>query len=398
MQQIKCPSCGKEFTLDEAGYADILAQVRGHEFEAELAQRLAQADALKKAEIELAEANATKDLEADLAKKQAEIERLKAEAKVEKTERELAVTKAVAKVEKERDEAKSEAERLAYEKQISETSLRERYEAEIKLREDSIEKLKDLKTQLSTKMLGETLELHCQNSFNQIRMAGFPKATFEKDNKVADGTKGDYVFRDFTGDGVEITSIMFEMKNEADETVKKQKNESFFDKLDKDRKKKNCEYAILVSTLEPDSELYNQGIIDVSYKYEKMYVIRPQFFIPMITLIKNAAMNSIDYKSELVRVQKENQDFTNFEASLEHAKSQINQRFTWAQDNFQKAIKEIDKSITALTAVKDFLKTSEGHMELMDSKAKNELTIEALTKKNPTMKAIFTELESDDVG
>lgn len=398
MQQIKCPSCGKEFTLDEAGYADILAQVRNHEFEDALAERLALAESNKQTEIELAKVQAAQKLEGELAEKQAEIERLKAEAKAEKTERELAVTKAVAKVEKERDEAKSEAEKLAYEKTISETNLKERYEAEIKIREDSIEKLKELKSQLSTKMLGETLELHCQNSFNQIRMAGFPKATFEKDNKVAQGTKGDYVFRDFTADGVEITSIMFEMKNEADETVKKQKNESFFDKLDKDRKKKGCEYAILVSTLEPESELYNQGIIDVSYRYEKMYVIRPQFFIPMITLIKNAALNSIDYKSELVRVQKENQDFTNFEASLEHTKSQINQRFTWAQDNFQKAIKEIDESINALQEVKRFLKISEGHMELMDSKAKNELTIEALTKNNPTMKAKFAELESGDVG
>lgn len=396
MQEIKCPSCGKEFTLDEAGYADILAQVRNYEFEDALAERLALAESSKQTEIELAKVQAAQKLEAELAEKQTEIERLKAEAKAEKTERELAVTKAVAKVEKERDEAKGEAEKLAYEMQLGERTLKEKYESEIQVHKDAIEKLKDFKAQLSTKMLGETLELHCENSFNSVRAGTFPNAEFHKDNEVVDGTKGDYVFREkVPGTDSDAISIMFEMKNEADATEKKQKNEQFLEKLDKDRKKKRLEYAILVTTLEPDNPLYNDGILDVSYKYEKMYVIRPQFFIPLITLLRNAALKANDDRKELARIQSENLDVTMFKDEIQKVKDYLSKNYKFAKTHFEEAISQIDKSIAAMQKVKKELELSERNLRLMDQEAQDHLTVKHLTAGNETMAAKFAELEPD---
>jgi len=396
MQQIKCPSCGKEFTLDEAGYADILAQVRSHAFEAEVADRLAQAEAIKQRDIELAEAKAEQKAADELAAKQAEIEKLKAEAKNDKTERELAVVKAVAEVEKQRDEAKAAAERITYEKQLSETSIRETYETQVRDRDLTIERLREMKTQLSTKMVGETLELHCLNSFDMIRATAFPTAVFGKDNDATSGSKGDFIFRDHAETGVEITSIMFEMKNQSDATEKKKKNEDFLKELDKDRLEKGCEYAVLVSLLEEDSDLYNTGIVDVSHKYPKMYVVRPQFFIPIITLIRNASLKALAANDELARIREQNIDVTNFESELSDFKTYFAKNFDLASRKFDAAIKAIDDAITNLEKIRGELTGSERNLRLANDKAQ-EITVKKLTRNNPTMKAKFDELKSGDV-
>ncbi|MDH6536922.1 DUF2130 domain-containing protein [Aurantimicrobium minutum] len=391
MHEIVCPHCKTAFTIDEANYADILTQVRNHEFEEEIEKRLQLAEEAKETEIALAEAKVAEKLKAKVAEKENEIQRLAAELGSAETEKKLAVTQALSKVEKERDDFKHAVERAELEKQMVETALKDKYETQLKDREDQIERLRDLKTQLSTKMLGETLEQHCEVAFNTIRPSAFPNAYFEKDNEVKEGSKGDFIFRELTDENVEVTSIMFEMKNEADTTATKKKNEDFFKELDKDRNLKGCEYAVMVSMLEADSELYNTGIVDVSHRYPKMYVVRPQFFIPIITLLRNAAMKSVEDRTELARIKAQNIDITNFEEDLEAFKSGFFRNYELAAGKFTKAIEEIDKSIKALEKVKEELKGSENNLRLANNKAQD-ITIKKLTRGNPTMAAKFAEV------
>lgn len=391
MHEIVCPHCKTAFTIDEANYADILTQVRTHEFEEEIEKRLQLAEEAKETEIALAEAKVAEKLKAKVAEKENEIQRLAAELGSAETEKKLAVTQALSKVEKERDDFKHAVERAELEKQMVETALKDKYETQLKDREDQIERLRDLKTQLSTKMLGETLEQHCEVAFNTIRPSAFPNAYFEKDNEVKEGSKGDFIFRELTDENVEVTSIMFEMKNEADTTATKKKNEDFFKELDKDRNLKGCEYAVMVSMLEADSELYNTGIVDVSHRYPKMYVVRPQFFIPIITLLRNAAMKSVEDRTELARIKAQNIDITTFEDDLEAFKSGFFRNYELAAGKFGKAIEEIDKSIKALEKVKEELKGSENNLRLANNKAQD-ITIKKLTRGNPTMAAKFAEV------
>ncbi|MHB1521872.1 MAG: DUF2130 domain-containing protein [Ferrimicrobium sp.] len=366
MHEITCPHCGKAFKVDKAGYADILKQVRDREFATELHERL-------------------------------ELETQKKQAELDSTEvvKQLAVKEAVAAVEKQRDELKSGVEKAELEKQLLEKSLKDKYETQIKDREEQIERLRDMRAKLSTKMIGESLEQHCEIEFNRIRATSFPKAHFEKDNDASSGSKGDYMFREADDAGTEFISIMFEMKNENEGTATKKKNEDFLKELDKDRDEKGCEYAVLVSLLEPDSELYNGGIVDVSHRYLKMYVIRPQFFVPMITLLRNGAMNSLAYKSELARVREQNIDITNFESELETFKSGFARNDELASGRFKIAIDEIDKTIDHLLKTKEALLGSENNLRLANDKA-GDLTIKRLTRGNPTMTAKFAELETDD--
>ena len=335
MHEIKCPSCGKTFKIDEAGYADILNQVRDEAFNKALHERLELAEQDKKTAVELAETRVAREMEKEAAKKDAEIERLKAELKGADVAKQLALKEALGEVEKERDDLKRDLEVKETEQKLLESSLKEKYETQIKDRDDAIERLKDLKAKLSTKMVGETLEQHCEIEFNKIRATAFPSAYFEKDNDASSGSKGDYIFRDSDEAGTESVSIMFEMKNECDTTATKKKNEDFFKELDKDRTEKGCEYAVLVSLLEPDNELYNTGIVDVSHRYPKMYVIRPQFFIPMITLLRNAAQNSLKYKTELALVKAQNIDITNFEDDLDTFKTGFARNYDLASRKFQ---------------------------------------------------------------
>ena len=383
MSEIKCPKCGTTFKVDDASYADILSQVRGAEFENELHERLKESEKQAAADKELA-----------LAKSETEIEQLKAKLKAAETEKELAVAKALAPVEKERDQLASDLKAKTSEAQLRETSIVAQYKGALKLKDDEIQQLKDMKAKLSTKMIGETLEQHCQNSFNQIRMAAFPNAYFEKDNDARTGSKGDYIFRECDEDGNEIISIMFEMKNENETTATKHKNEDFFKELDKDRQEKKCEYAVLVSLLEADSELYNTGIVDVSYKYEKMYVIRPQFFIPIITLLRNAALNSMKYKKELVAVKNQDIDISNFEKDMNEWKAGWANTMKNAGKKHLEAIEQINKAIKDLEKTRDALMMSDKHLAIAEGKL-DELSIKRLTRGNPTMRAKFEELEKD---
>jgi hypothetical protein len=393
MNQIKCPHCDKSFTMDEAGYADILKQVRDKEFEKTLHERLELAEQSKKTEIALAEAKLTQGLQAETSKKDAEIAKLKADFGAVETAQKLAIKEAVGTIEKERDELKSNLKHAELEKQISEKALEDKYQTQIKDRDDAIERLRELKAKLSTKMVGETLELHCENSFNMIRATSFPNAYFEKDNDAKSGSKGDYVFRDSDSAGTEILSIMFEMKNESDETKTKKKNEDFLAELDKDRREKGCEYAILVSALEPESDLYNTGIVDVSHRYPKMYVIRAQFFIQMIAILRGAAQNAMQYKSELALVKSQNIDVTNFEKDLEDFKAGFGKNYELASRKFDDAIGDIDRSIKILEKVKEELKSSKNNLRLANNKAQD-VTVKGLTKDNPTMLQKFRELGS----
>jgi hypothetical protein len=426
MHEIKCPHCGKTFNIDEAGYADILKQVRDEAFDLALHERIELAEREKKAAVELAEAKiaqqlaeaaSKKDVEIErlkeelrssaelvhakvtgemrdeAAKKDAEIERLKAELKTADIAKKLELNEALGGVEKERDDLKRDLESKNAEQKLLETSLKEKYETQIKDRDDAIERLKDLKAKLSTKMVGETLEQHCEIEFNRLRATGFPNAYFEKDNDARGGSKGDYIFRDSDDVGTEFISIMFEMKNENDTTATKKKNEDFLKELDKDRDEKGCEYAVLVSLLEPDSELYNTGIVDVSHKYPKMYVVRPQFFIPIITLLRNAAQNTLGYKKELARVREQNIDITNFEDELDEFRTGFGRNYRLASQKFKTAIAEIDKTIDHLQKTKDALIGSENNLRLANNKA-DDLTIKKLTKGNPTMAAKFDELKA----
>ncbi|NYT68733.1 DUF2130 domain-containing protein [Pusillimonas noertemannii] len=461
MHEIICPHCNKAFKIDEAGYADILKQVRDSDFEKQLHERLELAEQDKRNAVELAQAKVAGELQKAASAKDAEIQELKAKldasevarklalaealSAVEKerdalaneleharhqqlaasklaestlqselhkvatakeveinelkakiaadgTARQLAITQAVNAAEKERDELKNGLETAKLEKQLAEKSLKDRYEAQLKDRDDQIERLRDMKARLSTKMVGETLEQHCETEFNRLRATAFARAYFEKDNDASGGSKGDYIFRDHDDQGTEIVSIMFEMKNEADTTATKKRNEDFFRELDKDRQAKGCEYAVLVSLLEADSELYNTGIVDVSYRYPKMYVVRPQFFIPMITLLRNAAMNSLQYKNELALVKAQNIDITNFESKLEAFKTGFERNYELASKQFTKAIDEIDKSIDHLQKTKDALLSADRNLRLANNKAQD-VTIKKLTHGNPTMKAKFAEIE-----
>lgn len=410
MQEIKCPQCGKVFKVDESGFSDIVKQVRDQEFEREIKER----EALFKADLEthlragevekkLAVTEAVSELEKALSKKDAELsglkaqmdaalEKLRAEVRNDETKRQLAVTEAVGKIERERDALKMELDAKDTEKKLMETSLKERYEERLRLKEEEIAYYKDFKARQSTKMIGESLEQHCENEFNRLRATGFQNAYFEKDNDIRTGSKGDYIYRETDENGNEIISIMFEMKNEQDETATKKKNEDFLKELNKDREEKSCEYAILVSLLEPDSELYNMGIVDKSHRYPKMYVVRPQFFIPIITILRNAAMNSLEYKAELALVRNQNVDITHFEENINKFKEGFARNYELASRKFKTAIDEIDKTILHLQRTKDALISSENNLRLANNKAED-LTIKRLTRGNPTMKAKFAELK-----
>lgn len=417
MNEIICPHCKKAFKVDEAGFADLLKQVRDHEFEKELLDRIEMMEKDKESAVKLAEANTKNQLQGDMAKKEAEIAELRAEkdlalaqlvsekdielselkARLQsvETEKKLAVTEAVNKVEKERDELASELKSKDTEKQLLESSLKDKYESELKSKDEMIAYYKDLKARLSTKMVGETLEQHCETEFNKLRATAFPNAYFEKDNDAKTGSKGDYIYRETDEAGNEIVSIMFEMKNENDKTATKHRNEDFLRELDKDRTEKKCEYAVLVTLLEADNELYNTGIVDMSHRYPKMYVIRPQFFIPMITVLRNAALNSLKYKSELALVKAQNVDITNFEDNINTFKEGFARNYDLASRKFKTAIDEIDKTIDHLQKTKDALLSSENNLRLANNKAED-LTIKRLTRGNPTMAAKFAELDDNE--
>jgi len=417
MNEIICPNCKKAFKVDEAGFADILKQVRDHQFEEEINSRLAIAEKQKYDAIKLAEANAKNSFQAELAEKDKEISLLKANSKSElieklaekdaelakvnskiqnaETEKKLAISEAVKQIEKERDDLANDLKIKDTEKKLLEKSIKEQFnnklivkDETIKMKDDEIDRLKDFKQKLSTKMVGETLEQHCEIEFNKLRATAFQNAYFEKDNDSKGGTKGDYIYKETDEAGNEIISIMFEMKNENDETATKKRNEDFFAKLDKDREEKDCEYAVLVSLLESDNELYNTGIVDVSHKFNKMYVVRPQFFIQIITLLRNAAMNSMEYKAELNLMRNQNVDITNFEEKMDAFKKGFAYNYDLASRKFKTAIDEIDKTISHLQKTKDALLSSENNLRLANNKA-DDLTIKKLTHGNPTMKAKF---------
>jgi len=397
MHEIICPHCSKAFKIDEAGYADIVKQVRNGEFEQQLHERLELAEQEKRNAVALAEAKLANASQQSAAAKDAEIQALKSKLEAGGMAQQLAIVQALSGVEKERDELRSGLERAQLEKELAEKSLKDKYETQLKDRDDAIERLRDMKARLSTKMVGETLEQHCETEFNRIRATAFPRAYFEKDNDARSGSKGDFIFRDADEAGTEIVSIMFEMKNESDRTATKSKNEDFLKELDKDRNEKGCEYAVMVSLLEPDNEFYNTGIVDMFHRFPKMYIVRPQFFIPIITLLRNAAMNSLKYKTELALVRAQNVDITNFENELETFKSAFAKNYEVASQRFQKAIDEIDKSIDHLQKTKEALLGTDRNLRLANDKAQD-VTIKKLTKKNPTMAAKFAELKGGDAS
>jgi hypothetical protein len=464
MHEIICPHCHKAFKIDEAGYADILKQVRDGDFEKQLHERLELAEREKRDAIALAEAKVTnalqkaaaaKDteiqalkaqldagevarklavsealgtvskerdalanelkteqerarnssqaaaqlaeaklahaLQAEAAKKDAEIQALQAKLDASETARQLAVNEAVGMVARERDDLKSELSLITVKNQLEEKAIKEQFALQLRDSDAEIARLRDMKARLSTKMVGETLEQHCEIEFNRIRAAAFQRAHFEKDNDARNGSKGDYIFRDSDESGAEIVSIMFEMKNESDETATKKRNEDFLKELDKDRTEKACEYAVLVSLLEPESELYNSGIVDVSHRYPKMYVVRPQFFVPLITLLRNAALNAMKYKSELALVRSQNVDITKFETQLDEFKTSFGRNWRLASEGFEEAVKRIDEAIKDLEKTKEALHKSANNLRLANDKA-DDLTIKKLTRGNPTMAAKFEEL------
>ena len=441
MQEIKCPNCGQIFQVDETGYAQIVQQIRDKEFEKEIERREAELAEKKDSDLKLLRMEQEKILsetvsrkESELAEREREIDRLKAEkereadrlkaekaleidrirnelgeelaklrAEIEKsdTEKELAVTRAVQAKDKEIADMNAEITKLSgdlevqqRQSELTEKQLVENHKTELRLRDEEIERLKDFKARQSTKMVGESLEQHCQNQFNSLRMTAFPNAYFEKDNDARTGSKGDFIFREAADDGTEFISIMFEMKNEMDTTATKHKNEDFFRELDKDRREKNCEYAVLVSLLESDNELYNNGIVDVSYRYEKMYVIRPQFFIPMITLLRNAALNSLKYQRELAVVRNQQVDIIHFEENMNAFKDAFGRNYRIASEKFSKAIEEIDKTITHLQKTKEALLSSENNLRLANNKAED-LSIKKLTKNAPSVAAMFEDLSEN---
>lgn len=432
MNEIKCPHCNKTFKVDEAGYANILKQVRDHQFEEELHHRLQLAEKEKESAVKLAEATIKNTLQEQLSQKDAALAKLKSEKEVELAQKlaekeaevaqlkadktneltqlkaqldnaevakKLAITEAVQKIEKERDSLLNEVKTKELEKENIENSLKQQFstelqskEAIIKYKDEEIARVKDMKAKLSTKMIGETLEQHCENEFNKLRATAFQNSYFEKDNDTRSGSKGDFIYKETDESGNEIISIMFEMKNEGDETATKKKNEDFFKELDKDRNEKKCEYAVMVTMLEAESDYYNTGIVDVSHKFPKMYVVRPQFFIAIITLLRNAAMNSLKYKAELALVRNQNVDITNFEEKINIFKEGFARNYELASKKFKIAIDEIDKTIDHLQKTKDALLSSDNNLRLANQKAED-LTIKKLTHGNPTMKAKFDELK-----
>lgn len=407
MQEIKCPNCGEVFVVDESGYAQIVQQVRDKEFDRELRQREKEFEEMKEKDLELAKMKQQDQFdkifsskEAELAQKDRIIEQLKAKLGNSETEKKLAVSEAVQAKEKELSQnltvitkLKSQLSNKDTEHQLKEQSLQREYEDKLKSKDELIEYYKDFKARQSTKMVGESLEQHCLNQFNAIRMTAFPTAYFEKDNDAKTGSKGDFIFRE-AAEGVEFISIMFEMKNEMDETATKHKNEDFFKELDKDRREKGCEYAVLVSLLEIDNELYNNGIVDVSYRYEKMYVIRPQFFIPIITLLRNAALNSLKYRQELEVVRHQQIDILHFEDNMNAFKEGFARNYRIASDKFKTAIDEIDKTISHLQKTKEALLSSENQLRLANNKAED-LSIKKLTKNAPAVKEMFDEIKKE---
>lgn len=424
MNEIICPHCHKAFKIDEAGYAEILKQVRDHKFDEELQERLEMAKNDKESAVKLAEANirnqlqleiankdkeltelrakSESDLAAQMAKKEAAIIELQAKLANAEMDKKLSISESIKAIEKERDELSNNLNKKELEKELLQVTLSEKFNAElktkddiIKLKDEEIALRKDMKLKLSTKMLGETLEQHCENEFNKLRATAFQFAYFEKDNDAKSGTKGDYIYRENDGFGNEIISIMFEMKNENDDTASKKRNEDFFAKLDKDRTEKKCEYAVLVSMLEADSDFYNTGIVDVSYKYPKMYVVRPQFFIAIITLLRNAAMNSLQYKAELAAMRDQQVDITKFEDKVNKFREGFNYNVNLASKKFNEAIESIDKSIAQLQKTKEALLSSEKNLRLANDKTE-ELTIKKLTYGNPTMKSKFDDLSKDN--
>ena len=435
MHEIKCPRCGEVFTVDESGYAAIVGQVRDEEFRRELTLREKQLAAEKQKDIELVRTQAARaqeqseaellrqiaELKAELttrqshqelaikealekqneslAQREQQITELRARLEKEELSRQLAITRAVEEKKDELTDRDRQIAELNYKLKEAATeslqkqqALRENFAIQLRAKEETIEYYKDLKARLSTKMVGETLEQHCETEFNRLRAAAFPYAYFEKDNDARTGSKGDYIYREATEDGIEFLSIMFEMKNEMDSTATKKKNEDFFKELDKDRQEKGCEYAILVSLLEPDSELYD-GITDVSYRYPKMYVIRPQFFIPIITLLRSSALHTVEYRRQLAEIRSQNIDISNFEAEMNDFKSRFGRNYDIASRKFKTAIEEIDKTISHLQKTKDALLSSEDNLRLANNKAQ-ELSVKRLTKNNPTMQAMFKELET----
>ena len=394
MQEIKCPNCGKTFVVDDSGYAQIARQVRDSEFDRALRQRERDIAEAKEKELELAQMRQKEAFDRALAEAERRVEQLKAQLAGSETEKKLAVSEAAREKEKELSEQASEVAALKNrldnqetESQLKQQSLQREYESRLRQKDEMIEYYKDFKARQSTKMIGESLEQHCLSQFNALRMTAFPDAYFEKDNDARSGSKGDFIFRESRG-GVEFISIMFEMKNEADETATKHKNEDFFRELDKDRREKKCEYAVLVSLLEADSELYNNGIVDVSYKYEKMYVIRPQFFIPIITLLRNAALGSLKYRQELEAARNQQIDVLNFEKNMNEFKDKFAYNYQLASKKFKTAIEEIDKTIDHLQKTKEALLSSENNLRLANNKAED-LSIKRLTKNAPSVREMF---------
>ena len=394
MNEIKCPNCGKVFQIDEGTYESIVRQIRNNEFEKELSSIEVQHNKDKESAIKLAEAHIKEELTNSLNKKDLEIADLKSKLDLLKSQNELEVQKALSEKEKVIDNLSNELELSKKEYDLKEKNIKEAYENKIKDKDEQIAYYKDFKARQSTKMIGESLEQHCFNEFNKLRPL-FPNSYFDKDNDARTGSKGDFIFRDFDEDGNEIVSIMFEMKNEADETATKHKNEDFLKELDKDRKEKNCEYAVLVSLLEADNEYYNDGIVDVSHLYPKMYVIRPQFFIPLITLIRNLANKSLEYRKELELVRNQNIDITHFEENINAFKEGFGRNYRLASERFSKAIEEIDKTIDHLQKTKEHLLKTDDNLRLANNKAED-LTITKLTRNNPTMKEMFANLKSDE--
>ena len=428
MNEIKCPKCGEKFSIDETQYASIVKQVKDKEFTKELKNRESQFEKEKMNLLQLTKLELEKEFNKELTYKDSEISELKSKIESEQATFASKLKELVVQRDKEASELKNklatfnkdkdleianlmtdmsnklasqenfilkltnESELAEKEHKLQEQSLKEKYEAQLRFKDEEIERYKDFKTKLSTKMVGESLEQHCEIEFNKLRATGFQNAYFEKDNDVKSGSKGDYIYRDKDAEGGEFISIMFEMKNEMDTTSAKKKNEDFLKELDKDRREKNCEYAVLVSMLEPESELYNAGIVDVSHKYPKMYVIRPQFFIPIITLLRNAALNSLEYRKELSLIRAQNIDISNFEAAMNDFKTKFSKNYEIASKKFKTAIDEIDKTIDHLQKTKDALLSSENNLRLANNKAED-LSIKRLTKNNPTMQEKFAKLQ-----
>jgi len=402
MSDIECPHCHQKFEMDAAGYASIVNQVRSAEFEAEVASRIADAEKAHAMAIQLAEAKIIEQKDSEFANKDKQIERLKGDLQKKDMEIKIAVSDATNPLQNQLLELQNRVNNADTEKSLMEKTLTEKHQIELKakdqiiqLKDDEIELRKDMKMKLSTKMLGETLEQHCELQFNKLRSTAFPRAYFEKDNDASKGTKGDYIFKEADANDVQFISIMFEMKNEGDETKSKKKNEDFLEKLDKDRKAKGCEYAVLVSLLEADNDLYNDGIVDMSHKYDKMYVVRPQFFIPIITLLRNAALKSIEIRNELALIKSQNIEIENFENDLLDFQERFAKNYDLASRQFMEAIKRIDKSIDELQKTKEQLLKSGNNYRLANDKAQD-LSVKKLTRNNPTMKAKFDALEENE--